>query len=116
MDTALREFLRTSPYQLANILKFYPSALLSESDMKSSVEIHSHKTKLISTGSNLHPIHEETAAILDQACYFCKEKSTVHAWGRCGECRKIVCPSCMFRCGKCDKPLCQLDRTYDYGQ
>ena len=53
MDTSMREFLRTSPYQLAHILKYEPSALLSHSDMRSSLEIHTHTTRLSSAGISM---------------------------------------------------------------
>ena len=50
MDTSLQEFLRISPYRLAHILKYSPSALLSESDMKNSSLIQGHKTQFSQSG------------------------------------------------------------------
>lgn len=115
MDTSLQEFLRISPYRLSHILKYEPSALLSESDMKSNTLIQTHKTQFSQNGWSM--VNEgERVCHVDQPCYFCGAKSTMTGWPSCGECRRAVCGSCVFRCGKCEKVLCQLDKTYDYNQ
>jgi hypothetical protein len=46
MNTELSEYLRLSPYQLTHISKYEPTALISESDLKSSTEVHDNNKKL----------------------------------------------------------------------
>lgn len=46
MNTELSQFLRLSPYQRQNILKFCPSALLPEDGLFNEIEIKQQSTSL----------------------------------------------------------------------
>jgi hypothetical protein len=115
MDSQLSKFLRRSPYQRSNILKYQAGALLPEGNCMNHIEIQKNTANLASFISYSHYQGEQPVVFQEKKCYFCPTLSkSDRQHDSCGECRKVVCRECEKKCGKCAKILCQFDTTYDY--
>lgn len=118
MQSEYQQYPRLSPYLAENIARYHPTSIIStETTSPNHLQIQDNNPTISSFISYNNYRPENPAPVQEQQCYFCNANFTHDGMGRsCGECRKMMCESCISRCGKCGKVLCQLDRSYDYSR